>query len=397
MNLNRHSIRPSIRWVITTVGLGALLAAAVTGPAAANERSVSTLAAASVASSWRTPAGNDHCTPRISATVDTALTEKFGSYGDTGGRWTGADSAYSLPLPGGRLAWIYSDTFTGSVNADHSRPLDSPFIHNSIVVDDHGTLSTHTGGTADAPESLVTVAGGDENQNWYWFGDATVEGDHLRVMLLEFARTGTGSFDFAFVGTAIASISVSDLTLEGVTPLPTGTINWGSAIVEEGGYTYLYGVEDLQSQKFAHLARVPSGELTSSPWEYLGESGWTADPAASKRILEGVSNEFSVTKFQGRYTLVTGDATEVLSSKIVMYRSAALDGPFGDKTILYQTPETSGNVFTYNAKAHPELGNGQSLAISYNVNSFDTDDIYANVDNYRPRYVDVSVQVPNCG
>ena len=117
--------------------------------------------------------------------MDTALTEKFGSYGDTGGRWTGADSAYSLPLPDGRLAWIYSDTFTGSVNADHSRPLDSPFIHNSIVVDDHGTLSTHTGGTADAPESLVTVAGGDENQNWYWFGDATVEGDHLRVMLLE--------------------------------------------------------------------------------------------------------------------------------------------------------------------------------------------------------------------
>ncbi len=55
----------------------------------------------------------------------------------------------------------------------------------------------------------------------------------------------------------------------------------------------------------------------------------------TKRILEGVSNEFSVSRFQGRYTLVTGDATEILSSKIVMYRSNSLEGPLTGKTVLY--------------------------------------------------------------
>ena len=49
----------------------------------------------------------------ISAQVDTELRDRFGAYGDTADRWTGADSAYSVELPDGRIAWIYSDTFLG--------------------------------------------------------------------------------------------------------------------------------------------------------------------------------------------------------------------------------------------------------------------------------------------
>ena len=328
-----------------------------------------------------------------SATVNRPLTTQFARYGDNAGRWTGADSAYSVKLPGGRIAWLYSDTFMGTVNADHSRPADSPFIHNSIVVRESGTLTTYTGGTTTAPESLVRVPGSDENLDWYWFGDGTVEGKHLRVTLLEFKKTGTQPFDFAFERTAIASFSLLDMHLEGITDRPEGALQWGSAIYEDGPYTYVYGVEDLQTRKYLHLARARSGQLTTGTWQYLGESGWVTDEASSKRIMDGVSNEISVTKFKGRFTLVTGDATEVLSSKIVMYRSDSLEGPFDNKTLLYQTPETNGNVFTYNAKAHPELGTGGALLITYNVNSFDTSDVYSNVDNYRPRYIDVDVRI----
>ena len=124
--------------------------------------SVALSPAAHAAEASRAPAAATACAPRISAQVDTELTERFGAYGDTAGRWTGADSAYSVPLPDGSIAWIYSDTFLGEVDADHGRPLDSPFLHNSIVVDDDGVLTTHTGGTAEAPGSLVTVPGGDE-------------------------------------------------------------------------------------------------------------------------------------------------------------------------------------------------------------------------------------------
>lgn len=327
------------------------------------------------------------------ASVDASLTHTFETYGDSGKGWTGADSAYSVKLPGGKVAWLYSDTFLGTVNADHSRSTSTPFIHNSIVVDDHGQLTTYAGGSTAAPSSLVTVPGGDENSDWYWFGDGTVEGSHLDVSLLEFKKTGDQAFDFAFVRTAIASFDLSDMKLESITQRPAGLVEWGSAIYEDHGFTYVYGVEDLGYIKYMHLARVRTDHLTTGDWQYYGTAGWTSDESASTRIMGGVANEFSVTKFQGKYTLVTSDATEPLSTKIVMYRSDSLTGPFVNKTLLYTTPETSGNVFTYNAKAHPELGTDNRLVVTYNVNSFDTADVYANVDNYRPRYVDVDVTI----
>jgi len=334
----------------------------------------------------------------VSASVNTELTQRFGTYGDTAGRWTGADSAYSVDLPGGSTAWIYSDTFMGEVDANHGRPLSSPFLHNSIIVDDDGDLTTYTGGTEAAPESLVKVPGADETQRWYWFGDATVEGGDLRVMLLEFIKTGTGVFDFKFVGNAVANFDTHDMSLTSITDLPESSVNWGSAIYEDpsDGYTYVFGVEDNQAQKYAHLARVPSDELTTSSWEYLADGVWQDDPAASTRVLEGVSNEFSVVRYQGKFTLVTGDATEALSAKIVMYRGNAIEGPYTGKTVLYTTPETGGNIFTYNAKAHPNLSDGDRLLVTYNVNSFNSDDLYQNVDNYRPRYVDVFVDTRSC-
>ncbi|ADD41949.1 DUF4185 domain-containing protein [Stackebrandtia nassauensis] len=332
--------------------------------------------------------------PVVSASVNKELTQRFNSYAENAGRWTGADSAYSVDLPNGSTAWLYSDTFLGEVDENLGRPKDSPFVHNSIIVDDDGELTTHTGGTNAAPESLAKVAGADEKERWYWFGDGTVEGDSLRVMLLEFVKTGSGVFDFKFVGNAVASFDTDDMSLTGITNLPKSDVNWGSAIYEDrsDGYTYVFGVEDKQAQKYAHLARVPSGSLTTDDWEYFADGQWGDDPTGSTRILEGVSNEFSVSRFKGKFTIVTGDATEALSAKIVMYRGADIEGPYTGKTVLYQTPETSGNVFTYNAKAHPNLSSGNRLLVTYNVNSFRPDDLYEDATIYRPRYIDVTVK-----
>lgn len=330
--------------------------------------------------------------PTVTASVDENLTNLFETYGNSGQGWTGADSAYSVRLPNGADAWIYSDTFLGRVNADGSRPTDAPFIHNSLVVDNRGSLTTVTGGTPSAPTSLATVAGGNEDSDWYWSGDGVVEGYHLRIMLLEFVKTGSDAFDFAFRGSAVASVDLHTMKLEKITPLPSGGIEWGSSIMKDGAYTYVYGVEDLSSVKYMHLARVRTGQLTdAAAWTFWTGSGWSTDAAASTRIMSGVANEYSVSMFEGRYTLVTQDSNIPLSPDIEMYTSSSPTGPFTSETRLYSTPEPGGNIFTYNAKAHPELGSKDTLVISYNVNSFDTADVYANVDNYRPRYVDVTV------
>src|SRR6266516_1564947 len=82
--------------------------------------------------------------PRLqSANPDAKLNTLFTSYGNDNSRsddWTGADSTYSVRLPGGSEAWLFSDTFLGTVNADGSRPPvieeggTTPFVNNSFVV-----------------------------------------------------------------------------------------------------------------------------------------------------------------------------------------------------------------------------------------------------------------------
>ncbi|MDA1361442.1 hypothetical protein O1R50_17575 [Glycomyces luteolus] len=64
------------------------------------------------------------------------------------------------------------------------------------------------------------------------------------------------------------------------------------------------------------------------------------------------------------------------------------------KTELYTTPETGGNVFTCITKAHPNLGDHDTLVISCNVNSFQGSDLYADASLYRPRYINVHAQLP---
>jgi hypothetical protein len=327
---------------------------------------------------------------------DPAMQSQWERYGDTGGGWTGADSTYSVPLPDGRDVWLFSDTFLGPVGADHTRPLTAPFIHNSMVVESHHRLTTVTGGTVTHPESLVgpTPSGpptdpSTQNSSWYWSGDGTVEGNRLRVFYLRFVATGSGSFDFRWDSTAIATFSLPDLKLLSLTPTyGGGGVTWGSALLEDGGWTYVYGIEDLGAGKYMHLARARTGDLLGA-WQFWTGSGWSSDPASSTRLMDGVSNEYSVSKVDDEYVLVTMDTSVPLGREIVAYTSASPTGPFANRMHVYDTPETGGNIFTYNAHAHPELSRGGNLVVSYNVNSFDVHDVYRDVRDYRARFLDV--------
>ncbi len=330
--------------------------------------------------------------PRVAASAPASTYDAaFNRYGNTSGLWSGADSTYSARLPGGRELWSFSDTLIGAVNPDGSRSPSTPFVNNSFVVTDRGRFSTVIGGSADAPAANAAPT---DPSAWYWSGDPTVTGRYLEVPYLEFHRTGTGPFDFAFLKNVLGRFDARTLKLIGVTDLPSATgINWGSYTLRDGAYTYIYGVEDLSATKYLHLARVRGGDLAGQ-WQYFTGTGWSSQEADSARLMDGVSNEFSVSPFGTGYLMITQDTTEQLSTRIVAYFSCRPTGPFTGKTLVYTTPETGAtgsygnpNVFTYNPHAHPELSHGNQLLISYNVNSFDINDVFADASIYRPRFV----------
>ncbi|MFI6736136.1 DUF4185 domain-containing protein [Nonomuraea sp. NPDC050451] len=340
------------------------------------------------------------CGPTVKGTTtDARLTSLFTNYGNDNSRlddWTGADGTYSVKLPSGKELWIFSDTFLGRVNTDGSRPPvvgeggDTVFLNNSFAVERNGKLSTIHDGTAAKPTAVMPPR--DQN-HWYWAGDATVAGGLVEVTYQEYERYGTGAWDWRWHRNVVARFAPGRLNEPiSVTDLPSGHgVAWASAVLKDGGYTYVYGVEDLGSPKYMHVARV-SGQSLLGTWEFLKADGtWSPNEADSARIMSGVANEYSVTKVGSGYVLITHDTTEVLSPNIVAYTSCSPFGPFTGKQHVYTTPETKGNIFTYNAHAHPEVA-GNGLVISYNVNSFVNTDHYRDVTIYRPRFLDVTFQ-----
>jgi hypothetical protein len=329
----------------------------------------------------------------VTVTPDSVFQALFESYGNDNtllDDWTGADGALSVLLPDGRVVWDFSDTFLGLVRSDGSRPPGQPFINNSMIVQEGDALvQTLHGGTPASPTSLIIPT---DRKAWYWVGDMTVEGDRLRVFVMEFIRTGGGGFDFEWVGNAIASLLLPDLTLESVTPTyGEGDVMYGAALLEEGGYTYIYGTEDVSgTEKYLHIARATAGNLLGA-WEFYTGTGWSSDPNATARLLKGVGNGFGVTKVGKRFVLFTMDSLIAFSDELVLYSSISPAGPFGHRTHVYSTPETQKGWFTYDAHVHPEFTDPTGLLVSYDVNTFDPGDLLSDVDSYRPRFIRVKI------
>ncbi|MER7417956.1 fibronectin type III domain-containing protein [Micromonospora peucetia] len=315
------------------------------------------------------------------------LTALFERYGETSGRWNGADRTASVRLPDGRLLWLFSDTFLGPVGPDGSRPRTASFINNSAVVQQGDVLhETVHGGTAEEPASLVPPPAADQ---FHWIGDAQVVGETLQILVNRYRGTGDGPLDHVLLGTSLATFTLPGLTPTTVRPLPLGErISWGSALLRDGGHTLIYGTEASGETKFAHVARVAGDDL-GGPWEFWTGSDWAPEADRSARVLSGVGTSYGVQRVGDRYVLVTHENNLVFSANLVAYSAAGPTGPFDGPGYLHQAPETDAGHLVYDADLHPDLARPGKLLISYNVNNVDDAVTYADAGVYRPRFVEV--------
>jgi subtilisin family serine protease len=326
------------------------------------------------------------------------LNGMFREYGDQGVGWTGGDSTVSIPLPDGRVAWLFADTFLGAVNPDGSRPANTPMVNNTLVVQEGTQLvETRFEGTAGFPQALVTP---EQPGEFFWVADGLVESGQLRVLYNRYTRFGTGSLDVEPTGTSLATFSLPDLALVSVTDLPVGTaISWGAALLADGPYTYVYGTSaGLGGLKFAHLARAQAGSLGGA-WQFWTGSDWSTVEDEAARLLSGVGAAFAVERVGGEIVLVTQEGNQVFDPQLVAYTAAAPAGPFTGPTYLLTAPEQQPgeDVIVYTARLHQGLASPGKLLLSYDVNSLDNDDVFADARLYRPRFVELDWPRPQPG
>jgi len=297
--------------------------------------------------------------------------------------WTGGDVTFSTPLPDGRTAWIFGDTFIGNVTPDGRRT--DGLVRNAIVVQDGACLTTHVTGTAVAPEALLRPSNPEQ---WYWPSDATVEDDHLHVMALRMRATGPGPWEFEILGTDLVTFDLPGLALRAIRPLPAApSVAWGAALAQVGRRIYIYGVHQHDdSTPYLHVARTTTD--LEGGWEYRSRDGWTRDASASTDQLPGVSNQLSVMRVGGGFVLITQEPW--LGPLIRVHRAASPAGPWSRPgTVVAVASPPGAGTFTYNAVAHPEFTSGGRLLVSYNANSEDWGLVTADATLYRPRFITI--------
>jgi len=324
-----------------------------------------------------------YSTAAIHATESAYWDSVFTRYGNG---WTGGDVAASYKLPDGRSLWLWGDSFLDTVYANRQRPVVG-FIHNQLTTTNNsgGKFTTYYGGTKRNPLPYFQASGDD----FYWpcFTFMSNNNANTYVFLDRVETFGNGAFDFKVTGVDIAVLNYPDLSVKKIIPFTRDTVvNWsGDAFESSDGFVYLFGVESTKYNKFVHVARTSK----ANPLDvvYWNGSAWTTNADSSVRVLGGVSQGFSFFQYKGKQYFLSQE--NLLGPNIYIWNAASPVGPFTKKRLVYTTPQKVGSfkVWTYNAKAHPELSVGDSLLVGYCTNAQTTNGLYKNADTYRPYFV----------
>lgn len=328
---------------------------------------------------------------------NTSLEQMFIGYGDSGNgsNWTGADGTYSLHVNRSITYWIFDDTLLGQVFSNGSRPPvpQTPFVHNSMVVEDNGslikTLVTHSNGQYSGYLNPTN------SEYWYWPGDAIINGNRIELLMGEYTTNGSNFLSVKFLGNYLAVLNTTSLKVEGIYNLQRSNIIWTEWLLTHNGKTYIFGTK--YNSTLAYVARVNGTNLLGN-WSYFDGSGWTHNYSQITPFFSSVTNGYSVTELGKYFAIITTDASSplaVFDGNIFAYFSLNITGPYSNKELLYVTPEqaiysnsTEYGVWTYGPHVQSEIGNN-TLVISYNVDGFGPKAI-TNASVYRPRFIDVT-------
>ncbi len=320
--------------------------------------------------------------------------------------WTGADGVYSVAFPEDKTVWLFGDTWIGKIR--DGRHVEATLINNSLALQRGKDPATATvqfyyrQAVDGHPEPFIRPSDG---KNWFWMYDGVLAPDGLYLFLIELERAEPSGF--RMIGTWLAQIAnPSDSPPDWNVRLkripwarfsPSGDLFFGSAILEDGGFFYIYGIdEDVRNgwhHKYMIVARVPKDRLWDiDQWRFLADGAWTSDMGAITRLCGEMANEYSVSFLPGpgQYVAVY---TEAGISDHIMARSAPTPwGPWSSPMSLYSCPESawSPTVVCYAAKGHPSLASTpEALIVTYVANSTDFWEMVADARLYRPRFLKV--------
>lgn len=318
-------------------------------------------------------------------------------------RWLGADDAYSVNLGGGRVLWLFADTFISTRKQGWPRLLPerrtAVMIRNSVGIQTGydpsiASIEFYWRTKEDKPISFFP----EQGEAWFWPGHGIVVDDALLLLMM---ATRASSEGLGFEHTGWRAMRVpnyeqppSEWQLEWLeTPQsPFGLIVSGS-VLRVGEHIYAFAVREPEHT--IHLARWPvseaqAGDLLQPQW-WDGEGvGWAMEQdlaAAPQALFSEGHTEFTV-----HYEPALGRFLEIQSVGFgpadIGFRLS--DAPTGEWTPVerfYRPQEYEAkNILIYAAKAHPALS-GAELVLTYATNTYPYARLVRREDLYYPRFL----------
>ena len=344
--------------------------------------------------------------PPSPATEDTT----FSTFFMQGPGWTGGDGTYSLLLPDGTNLWMWSDSYIGKVNpTTRLRSTNLFTAHNSLTIQNQ-TANTLT--TVGYPPKTSSYFVPTIKNDWFWQGASllvqpTPGTYQIEIMLTQWTPT------LKFVGESVATLNWPSYTIQSITPvaLTSSSIQWGSGIMQTAdGYYYIYGIKNPPNDnKLPYVARTTSVSYLTDPsqWTFLNATTnqWVTSQTSATPFsgVSAITPEYSVNQFTattGTFYMMTGmnplKPAFPLWNQVTTYYSCNPQGPWSNKTVVYITPEAgapgckTGNLVTYNAKAHPEFTDCDGILLTYNVNALNSKDLVC-ANDYIPRFLRITI------
>jgi hypothetical protein len=189
--------------------------------------------------------------------------------------WDGADGAEVVDLGDGRRLWLWGDTYSGPTTS--TSIIVQAFLRNSISVQQGNCMEFRLGGVINGVNDFVPRPGPTE---WYWPDAGIADPAHnvvyLAAMHAIIADGGDG-FHWRIVRNEILTLDYHSLQLIRATPMPTaGGLLWGTAMMQSGGYDYIYANQPGAKQ---YVARALPQHLLDGQWEFWTGSTWSPNGA----------------------------------------------------------------------------------------------------------------------
>jgi hypothetical protein len=346
-----------------------------------------------------------------------------------GPSWLGGDVATSIRLADDRWVWIFGDTLLGEMS-DRCRGTQAYCDRRvtgagaGMIANSAGTMIRGTDGTwwpvvkywrsdpGGVPAPLFTAPGG----GFLW----PLAGVRVGSVLLVAANRHTFESGLAPTGNLLLRIWNPDAPpdawlydvheLEGFRASTDGSsgVSWSGALVRHGEHVYVVGSRNVGPDARTVLARLDAHTVAEPGWtpelEYLLDGREGAPPVwdtvldvARLHVIDGLPGTSEATidaaPGLGWYSF----QVPPLRYEIRLYTADDLLGPWQDRGVVYQLPETwratrgtciaaereravaSGTPLppecdpryaAYAAKAHPELASPEGFVVSYNVNTW---------------------------